>query len=334
MMKLSFDSVSRHKGLVSVALICGLTAVGCSKKNDDKVDVDADQQQINAEATESSESVSNVSNLQCDDQAISAQLTQAVQSAVNAQTQNLFTRFADRAGANLSFKNANEAVDSILVDVANPTVLQEANADGMVTCNASLSLTLPNKDVTRANQVYKTLEDGSLSDYLKAQNITLNNNMLVSNNFNYVVGMQNGQATARIVGTPAVITAAADIVARSQFKVALDASRSGPATSKPRNEPQIPSEPRTRSEPKPRPEPEQNQRSPVQREKPAAPVKPVEPKVDKAPEPVAPAKPTIEKPNNTNSAEPKPSDAKSKPSYDVPQDDSIEMVIIEEDGTY
>ena len=312
-MKLSFDSVSRHKGLVGVALICGLTAVGCSKQTDEN----------NAEEAPVEVAASNAPAVQCDDQVALTQLTQSVQTAVNAQTQGLFNSYAERANANLSFSGADEAVGSILIDVANPTMLQEANADGMVTCQASLSLTLPNKDVTRASKVYETLEGGNLADYLQSQNITLNNNMLVSNNFNYVVGMQGGQATARLVGQPAILASAADIIARSQFQRALDASRAGPATSKPRYAPAMPSEPRVRTEPKPRPEPEQKQRTPVQRE--TTPARVNELKVE-----TEVAKPKVE----TN-VESKPKQPKEpKENLTVPTDENIEMVIVEEEGTY
>lgn len=329
-MKLSFDSVSRHTGLVSVALLCGITAVSCSKKQE----ASSDENQV--VVAENENAADTAPAIQCNDPIALTQLTQSVKASVGSQTQALFNSYAERANASLSYSNANNAVGSILIDVANPTMLQGANANGMVTCNASLSLTVPNKDVIRANKAYQRLEgDGDLGSYLQSQNITLNNNMLVSNNFNYVVGMQGGQSAARVVGQPAILTAASDIIARSQFQSALDASRAGPATVKPRSEPALPSEPTLRQEPRVRPEPEQRQHTPAQQHS--------EPQPEPNPRAEAPAPINTPKRNtdnndnevvglNTPSKPAKPQEPKEP--MKVPEDERIEMVIIEEEGTY
>lgn len=330
-MKLSFDRVSRPAGLVGVMLLCGLTAVGCSKKEEstDK----SDEAKVEVVTTDPV--------VQCDDQVALTQLTQTVQSTLGSQSQRLFNSYAESNGETLSLTNLKSAVGSVLIDVANPREIQGANAQGMITCSASLSLTLPNQDVSRANRVYTQVEDRSLADLLRSEGIILNNNMLVSDNFNYVVGMQGGQSVARVVGQPAILMAAADIISKSQYQAIIDARRSAPDTNKPRPAPALPAEPRQPTQPRVRPEPEQKQKAPVRQtqparsaeaqtqaqQKPAA--KPAEPAKPQPAETPKPSKPAAEEANNTAA---KPVEAPKN--LTTPKDDSIEMVIIEEDGTY
>ena len=330
-MKLSFDRVSRPTGLVGVMLLCGLTAVGCSKKEEstDK----SDEAKVEVVTTDPV--------VQCDDQVALTQLTQTVQSTLGSQSQRLFNSYAESNGETLSLTNLKSAVGSVLIDVANPREIQGANAQGMITCSASLSLTLPNQDVSRANRVYTQVEDRSLADLLRSEGIILNNNMLVSDNFNYVVGMQGGQSVARVVGQPAILMAAADIISKSQYQAVIDARRSAPDTNKPRPAPALPAEPRQPTQPRVRPEPEQKQKAPVRQtqparsaeaqtqaqQKPAA--KPAEPAKPQPAETPKPSKPAAEEANNTAA---KPVEAPYN--LTTPKDDSIEMVIIDEDCTY
>lgn len=330
-MKLSFDRVSRPTSLVGVMLLCGLTAVGCSKKEESTDKSDEAKVEV----------VTTAPVVQCDDQVALTQLTQTVQSTLGSQSQRLFNAYAESNGESLSLTNVNNAVGSVLVDVANPRVMQQANDQGMITCSASLSLTLPNQDVSRANRVYTQVEDRTLAELLRSEGIVLNNNMLVSDNFSYVVGMQGGQSIARVVGQPSILMAASDIIAKSQYQAVIDARRTAPDTNKPRPAPALPAEPRQPTQPRVRPEPEQKQRAPVRQtqparsaeaqteaqQKPAA--KPVEPAKPQAAETPKPSKLVTEEANNTAT---KPVEVPKKLS--APKDDSIEMVIIEEDGTY
>ncbi len=318
-MKLSFDRVSRPAGLVGVMLLCGLTVVGCSKKEEptDK----SDEAKV--------EVVTDDPVVQCDDQIALTQLTQTVQSTLGSQSQRLFNAYAESNGESISLTNVNNAVGSVLIDVANPKVMQEANAQGMITCSASLSLTLPNQDVNRANRVYTQVEDRTLAELLRSEGIVLNNNMLVSDNFSYVVGMQGGQSIARVVGQPSILMAASDIIAKSQYQAVIDARRAAPDTKKPRPAPALPAEPRQPTQPRVRPEPEQkqSQNAPVNQ---AQPARNAEAQAEAQQKPVAkPAEPTTEGADNTAN---KPVEAPKK--LNAPKDDSIEMVIIEEEGTY
>ena len=332
-MKLSFDRVSRPTGLVGVLLLCGLTVVGCSKKEESADKSDETKVEV----------VTTNPVVKCDDQMALTQLTQSVKSTLGAQSQNLFKNYADNVGESLSVTNVNNAAGSILVDIANPKVIQDANAQGMVTCSASLSLTLPNQDISRADRVYSQIEERSLADLLRSENIVLNNNMLVSDNFNYVVGMQGGQSVARVVGQPAILMAAADVIAKSQFQAVIDSRRSAPDTNKPRPAPALPAEPRQPSQPRVRPEPEQKQKPAVRQTQPARSAEAQTQAQQKpAVKPAEPAKPTASEAPKTSASKPAPEQnsnleavAKPKPKpLTVPKDDDMEMVIIEEEGTY
>ena len=323
-MKLSFDRVSRPTNLVGVILLCGLTAVGCSKK-EESTDDKTDDNNV--------EVVTTAPVVQCDDQMALTQLTHTVQSTLASQSQKLFTAYAQSNGESLPLTNVNNASGSVLVDIANPREIQPANAQGMVTCSASVSLTLPNQDVSRANRVYTQVEDRSLADLLRSEGIVLNNNMLVTDNFNYVVGMQGGQSVARVVGQPAILVAAADVIAKSQYQAVIDARRVAPNTKKPRPAPALPSEPKLPSQPSARPAPEQ--REPIRQTQPARTPQVTEKSETK---PVEPAKPETAKPSkpvtDSNGSETAAKPAEKTKKLNVPKDENIEMVIIEEEGTY
>lgn len=316
-MKLSFVRVSRPTSLVGVMLLCGLTAVGCSKKEEptDK-SAEAEVEVVTADPV-----------VQCDDQIALTQLTQTVQSTLGNQSQRLFNAYADSNGESLSLTNVNNAVGSVLIDVANPREMQPANAQGMVTCSASLSLTLPNQDVSRANRVYTQVEDRTLAELLRSEGIVLNNNMLVSDNFSYVVGMQGGQSIARVVGQPSILMAASDIIAKSQYQAVIDARRAAPDTKKPRPAPALPAEPSQPAQPRVRPEPELKQRAPVDQTQPARNAE-AQPEAQQKPA----AKPVEPATEGTNQTATKPVEAPKQ--LNAPKDDNIEMVIIEEEGTY
>lgn len=316
-MKLSFERVSRPVSLAGIVLLCGLTVVGCDKK----------QESETTDKTEdtNTEVVAVDPVVQCDDQVALTQLQNSIQSTLGSQTQNLFTAYAENVGVTASSSGVKNVVNSVLVDIANPQVIQEANNQGMVTCSASLSLTLPNPEVSRANKVTTRSDGRSLSEVLRSQSIVLNNNMLVSDNFNYVVGMQGGQATARVVGQPAILTAAADIIAKSRVQAVIDANRAAPATKQPRPAPAMPAAPAQPAEPRPRPEPEQ--RPKPRQTQPAESAKVESQTQQKPAAAVEPAKP------QSTEVQKSVEDNQSK-NLSVPKNDDIEMVIVEEEGTY
>lgn len=328
-MKSSFQRVSRPASLAGVVLLCGLTVVGCNKKQESTDKTEETEVEV----------VTTDPVVQCDDQVALNKLRQSIKSNLSSQTQNIFKSYADNSTQNPSSSRVNNAVDSVLIDIANPTVIQEANSQGMVTCSASLSLTLPNSDIARANKVYSRSEGNSLSQVMRLKGIVLNNNMLVTDNFNYVVGMQGGQTTARIVGQPNVLTAAADIIAKSQFQAVIETSNPEPRSESNRSAAVAPARPARPAEPNNnngantrRSEPSNNTQSQTER-RPRQ-----ESQVQQTPRPKPEAS---QPPETTQSVEPtqnnKPSTqdpAKSVNELTVPEDDNIEMVIIEEEGTY
>lgn len=328
-MKSSFQRVSHPASLAGVVLLCGLTVVGCNKKQESTDKTEETEVEV----------VTTDPVVQCDDQVALNKLRQSIKSNLSSQTQNIFKSYADNSTQNPSSSRVNNAVDSVLIDVANPTVIQEANAQGMVTCSASLSLTLPNSDIARANKVYTRSEGNSLSQVMRLKGIVLNNNMLVTDNFNYVVGMQGGQTTARIVGQPNVLTAAADIIAKSQFQAVIEASNPEPRSESNRSAAVAPARPARPAEPNNnkgantrRSEPSNNTQNQTER-RPRQ-----ESQVQQTPRPKPEA---TQPPETAQSVEPTPNNkpstqdpAKSVNELTVPEDDNIEMVIIEEEGTY
>ncbi|WP_019673003.1 hypothetical protein [Psychrobacter lutiphocae] len=319
--------------VVGIMLLCALAAVSCSK-----------QPKTEEGGTEQAQ-VDNVlvPVLDCDEPMVSSQLEQAVKASLNSQAQRQFNAYAQSAGEALSTNNLSNAVISVLVDIANPTMLQDANEQGAVTCGASLSLTLPNQDVTRAAQVYSALESRNLAEVLQAQNISLNNNMLVTRDFNYMLGMQGGQMHARIVGQPAIIEAAADMLAKSQFQATLDANLGVPRVRQPSSEPVTPSEPSIRSEPQLRSESEprsndraatstqsqQSQQSPSNRQPSTAANQEAS---DATGSVVSSA--TVEDSEATNSGTTSVAADPALKSAENESNKNIDMVIIEEEGTY
>lgn len=321
-MKLSFERVSRPASLAGIVLLCGLTVVGCNKK------------QETTESTESTEEgdvevVVADPVVQCDDQVALSQLRQSIKTNLNSQTQNLFKTYADNSAENPSVTRVNNAVGSVLIDIANPAVIQEANAQGMVTCSASLSLTLPNPDVARANRVYNRSEGRDISQILRLEGVVLNNNMLVSNHFNYVVGMQGGQTTARVVGQPKILTAAADIIAKSQFQAVLDNRNSTAGSNATRRDSTIVIQP---AEPNQDNETSRNNQSSNNQSHPNA-------SSDAASQNQQNSSSNNASSNSGRSENQNQSGgildpATSIDELTVPDDESIEMVIIEEEGTY
>ena len=292
--------------IAGIGVVCSLAVAGCSRSD-------------NAEDTKAPDAVEEtaVDNsavapaVACDDPLVQDRLKNALRTSLNQQAQALAANYANNAEVNLDGGTVKSKVNGIIVDVNNITILQEANANGMTTCQASVSMTLPSEDLYQASEVDAANNLPSLQTRLAQDNIRINNNMLVDDAFTYVVGAQAGQVQARIAGQPAIITAVADVMAASTFKAVIDNQRVQ----------------RQAQETKPRREAakKDSQNQPVRQPKPVAPAQPAQPasppKVNKS------AEQNEVKPNT----EPKASAAPKTPVL-VPKDDSIDMVIIEDDS--
>jgi hypothetical protein len=179
---------------------------------------------------------------------------------------------------------------------------------------------LPSEDLYQASQVQAANNQPSLQSRLAQDNIRINNNMLVDDAFTYVVGTQGGQVRTRIAGQPALITVVSDVMAGSVLKSAMDEERAerraaaqssnnntqaAPARQQPRTitpvEPIRPTEPAT---PPTINKPTSNQNSSTENNQAAA--------TTETKKPVTPATPATPK--------------------SVPKDETIDMVIIEDDS--
>ncbi len=143
--------------------------------------------------------------------------------------------------------------------------------------------------------------------------------MLVDDAFTYVVGTQGGQVRTRIAGQPALITVVADVMAGSVFKSAIDDQRAQMAAERRANA-----------------QNNESQSAPTRQPRTVTPVEPIRPA-----EPATP--PTINNPSsnqNSSTDNRAPTEAAKKPTpatapKAVPNDESIDMVIIEdESATY
>ncbi len=298
--------------IAGIGLIYCLAATGCSRADKDD----------NAEAIDATAEQPVVSNsavapaINCDDPMVQDRLKTALKNTLNQQAQSLAASYANDAGINLSSATVSSKINGVLIDVQNAAVLQEANANGMTTCQASVSMTLPSEDLYQASQIQAANNQPSLQTRLAQDNIRINNNMLVDDAFSYVVSTQGGQVRTRIAGQPALITVVADVMAGSVLKSAMESQRTQrPAQETPRRSEAAQSNNQSSNQNSSR----GNSQSQPQAVTPAAPVKPAQPATP----------PTINQGTVTPSADNKAPDSVPK---SVPKDESIDMVIIEDDS--
>lgn len=306
-----------------ISLICGFAVTGCdrSDKDDGAETTEATVEQPVANDNVVAPAVS------CDDPMVQDRLKSALKNTLNQQAQTLATNYSNEAEINLNNGVITNKINGVVIDVQNAAILQEANNNGMTTCQASVSMTLPSEDLYQASQVQAAGNQPSLQSRLAQNNIRINNNMLVDDAFTYVVGTQGGQVRTRIAGQPALLTVVADVMAGSAFKAAMDEQRAQSAAQQ--NEVRRDTAQNNNSQPQPTRQP--------RTVTPTAPVRPAEPATP----------PTINNPSSSqnnsqssatenNQAAASSTDAK-KPATQaapklVPNDESIDMVIIEDDS--
>ena len=204
-------SIANHqwiKGtqLAGVGLLCSLAIVGCNRS--EKVDEEADKVVIVKEET-----VAPV--IACDNPLVQDKLKAALKNTVNQQAQSVAASYANAAGISLDANAVTSKINGMLIDVQNAALLQDANANGMTTCQASISMTLASEDLYQASQLQSANNQPSLQTRLAQNNIRINNNMLVDDAFSYVVGTQGGQVQARIIGQPTLVTVVSEVIAGS-----------------------------------------------------------------------------------------------------------------------
>lgn len=313
-------SVVKKKGMnwqqvAGIGLVCSLAVTGCSRSDDDE---SANTNEVIAEAQSVNE-VDVAPAMSCDDPLVQERLRTALKNTLNQQAQTLANNYANAAEVTISSSMVNDKIGNILIDVQNAALLQEGNANGMTTCQASVSMTLPSEDLYQASLIDSANNKSSLQSRLANDNIRINNNMLVDDAFSYVIGTQNGLVQARIAGQPALISIVADVMAASSLKTLMDeqqAIRRAEAAA-------------ARRAAEPKPAENQNIRQP-RTVTPVAPIRPATP-------PTPPTSPTINNSNEGNITAAAPSNeakapvAPAEPKV-VPKDDSIDMVIVEDDS--
>lgn len=315
-MNVANKSLSKWQKAAGIGIVCSLALAGCDRS--EKEDATETAEVVEQESTVDENAVAATVN--CDDPMVQDRLKNTLRNTLNQQAQTLAANYANDAEISLDNGVIADKTNGIVIDVQNAAIIQEANNNGMTTCQASVSMTLPSEDLYQASQVQAANNLPSLQSRLAQNNIRINNNMLVDDAFTYVVGTQGGQVRTRIAGQPALITVVADVMAGSVFKSAIDSQRTQRA-------------------------PAQNndtQSAPVRQPRAATPVEPIRPTTP----------PTINRPSSnqnssTESSATENSAATPAPSAEtkapvtpatpkaVPKDESIDMVIIEdESATY
>ena len=310
-MSVANKNVSKWYKVAGIGMVCGLALAGCdrSEKEDatDTVEVTEQEGQVSENTA--------ATVVSCDDPMVQDRLKSALKNTLNQQAQTLAVSYANDAEIGLSSGLVSTKAGGIMIDVQNAAVLQATNENGLTTCQASVSMTLPSEDLYQASQVQAANNQPSLQSRLANDNIRINNNMFIDDAFTYVVGTQGGQVRTRIAGQPALLTVVSEVIASSALQSAMEEQRAQRAAQQPE-----------------RPAQQNNTASQPRVVAPAAPVRPAQPATP----------PTVnqnsQSSNNQSAATPKPSNtapATPEAPKATPKDESIDMVIIEDkDATY
>ena len=317
-MSVANKNLSKWYKVAGIGIACSLVLTGCNRSEKEETTETAEL----TEETAASENAAATA-VSCDDPMVQDRLKSALKNTLNQQAKTLAASYANDAEIGLNSGVVTEKTNGIVIDVQNAAVLQATNDNGMTTCQASVSMTLPSEDLYQASQLQAANNQPSLQSRLANDNIRINNNMLVDDAFTYVVGTQGGQVRTRIAGQPALLTVVSEVVAGSAFQSALEeqrAQRAAQEAERRRQAAQNNSENQTR---------QPRQVTPV------TPVRPTEPATP----------PTVNQNSSQNSSNQNNNQAAATPSTSapaapatpksVPKDESIDMVIIEDkDATY
>ncbi|WP_198330419.1 hypothetical protein [Psychrobacter cibarius] len=320
-MSVANKNVSKWYKVAGIGMVCGLALAGCDRSEKEDTTETAELTEQESASTENTAATA----VSCDDPMVQDRLKTALKNTLNQQAQTLAANYANDAEISLASGAITNKTNGIVIDVQNAAVLQAANDNGMTTCQASVSMTLPSEDLYQASQVQAANNLPSLQSRLAQNNIRINNNMLVDDAFTYVVGTQGGQVRTRIAGQPALITVVADVMAGSVFKSAMDEQRAQRSAER-----RAAQNDDSQSAPVRQPQ-DDSQSAPVRQPQVVKPVEPIRPT-----QPATP--PTINNPSSSNTD----SSASATPEVktpatpavpkSVPKDESIDMVIIEDDS--
>ncbi|MBO1531912.1 hypothetical protein J3492_11925 [Psychrobacter sp. F1192] len=324
-MSVTNKSLSKWQKAAGIGMVCGLVLAGCDRSEKETVEVEDAESVEQQPVTDENAAATSVG---CNDSMVQDRLKTALKNTLNQQAQTLAANYANTAEVSLSGGMVSDKVNNIKVDIQNVAVLQEANANGMTTCQASVSMTLPSEDLYQASQAHAANNKPSLQTRAAQDNIRINNNMLVDDAFTYVAGTQAGQVQARIAGQPALIAIVADVMAGSAFQAVMEEAQEERQAAEARRRAQEAARRREAAQ-EAREEQASRQPSAVTPAEPARPAEPATP-------------PTTSQSNSpaNNQAASTPSANAEAPTISAlpkvaPEDDSIDMVIIEdESATY
>lgn len=318
-MSVANKNVSKWYKVASIGMVCGLALAGCdrSEKEDATDTVEMTEQEGQVSENTAATAVS------CDDPMVQDRLKSALKNTLNQQAQTLAVSYANDAEIALSSGVVATKANGIMIDIQNAAVLQATNENGLTTCQASVSMTLPSEDLYQASQVQAANNQPSLQSRLANDNIRINNNMLIDDAFTYVVGTQGGQVRTRIAGQPALLTVVSEVIASSALQSAMEEQRAQRAAQQAERPAQQNNNNNTASQPRV--------------VAPAAPVRPAQPATP----------PTVNQNNqssNNSQSSNQNNQSATAPSAPTPlqeapkatpKDESIDMVIIEDkDATY
>ena len=318
-MSVANKNVSKWYKVAGIGMVCGLALAGCDRsEKEDAIDT--------VEMTEQEGQVSEntaATAVSCDDPMVQDRLKSALKNTLNQQAQTLAVSYANDAEIALSSGVVATKANGIMIDIQNAAVLQATNENGLTTCQASVSMTLPSEDLYQASQVQAANNQPSLQSRLANDNIRINNNMLIDDAFTYVVGTQGGQVRTRIAGQPALLTVVSEVIASSALQSAMEEQRAQRAAQQAERPAQQNNNNNTASQPRV--------------VAPAAPVRPAQPATP----------PTVNQNNqssNNSQSSNQNNQSATAPSAPTPlqeapkatpKDESIDMVIIEDkDATY
>ena len=309
-MSVANKSLSKWYKVAGIGIACSLALAGCdrSEKEDSTETAEVTEQETKVSENAAATAVS------CDDPMVQDRLKSALKNTLNQQAQTVAANYANDAEIALGSGVVTTKTNGIVIDIQNAATLQAANANGLTTCQASVSMTLPSEDLYQASQVQAANNQPCLQSRLAQDNIRINNNMLVDDAFTYVVGTQGGQVRTRIAGQPALLTVVSEVVASSAYQSAMEEQRAQRAA----QQAERPAQQNNNTTSQPR------------AVTPAAPVRPAQPATP----------PVVNQSNQGSSNQPAATPSTSAPATpeapkSTPKDESIDMVIIEdENATY
>ena len=329
-MSVANKSLSKWYKVAGIGIACSLVLTGCNRSEKEETTETAEL----TEETATNENAAATA-VSCDDPMVQDRLKSALKNTLNQQAQTLAASYANDAEIALSSGVVTGKTNGIVIDVQNAAVLQATNDNGMTTCQASVSMTLPSEDLYQASQLQAANNQPSLQSRLANDNIRINNNMLVDDAFTYVVGTQGGQVRTRIAGQPALITVVSEVVAGSVFQSALEEQRAQRAAQQAERRRQAA---QNNNDSQPRQPRQVTPVTPVRPTQPATPPTVKQSNQDSSSQSNSSQSSNSQNSQSSNQAAATPStSAPATPATpkSVPKDESIDMVIIEDkNATY